>query len=244
MNLSEPLLNVEDLHAGYGKKEILRGVSLAIRSGEIVALVGPNGAGKSTVLKAVAGLLRASVGQVLLNGQDVTSLPTYRRARLGLAYVIQGGAVFPSLTAQEHLTLGRLVARWQSSVPSRIPRAHVLSEDLAAREEPAGLFSGGQRQALALATVLTGFPEVLLCDEPSAGLAPAAANDMVQRIAALSRAHELPVLWVEQRLSAILPLADRAILLRDGRIVATTEEPREWLASDLLAKMTFGDEQQ
>jgi len=236
---AEVVLRVEELHGGYGKKEILRGISLEVRSGEIVALIGPNGAGKSTLLKAVAGLLRLSNGRIFLKGRDITALPPHRRTREGIAYVMQGGAIFPSLTAGDHLALGSLAAdsRRRDHEP---PAAELLPEDLAARREPAGFFSGGQRQTLALATVLAGQPSLLLCDEPSAGLSPAAANELLQRIAALGRGRGLPVLWVEQRVSDILPLADRALLLRDGRTVAETDDPKEWLSADVLADMAFG----
>ena len=231
-------LRVEDLHCGYGKKEVLRGVSLWVRPGEIVAFVGPNGAGKSTLLKAVAGLLPLSRGRVYLNGRDITALPPHRRVRAGLAYLMQAGAIFPSLTAEEHLVLGNWAAGGGPRTPSELRRSGQLPRDLATRLEPAGSFSGGQRQQLALASVLVAHPTLLLCDEPSAGLAPGAAKDLFQQIAGLG----IPLLcWVEQRVGDILPLVHRAILLREGRIMAETDAPQTWLSPGVLAEMTFGN---
>lgn len=238
----EIVLRAEDLHGGYGKKQILRGVSLQVRKGEVVALIGPNGAGKSTLLKAVAGLVRLSSGRVFLNDHELTALPTHLRARQGLAYFMQGGAIFPSLSARDHVSLGSWAARdgWRHA--SKSMPAWQLPEFLAVRRGPAGLFSGGQRHALALATVLAKPPVLLLCDEPSAGLAPAAARALLQQLEKLVRDLHVPVLcWVEQRIADILPLADRAILLRDGRNLAETTEPRRWLSADVLAEITFGD---
>lgn len=238
----EIVLRAEDLHCGYGKKQVLRGVSLQVRRGEVVALIGPNGAGKSTLLKAVAGLLRLSSGRVILNDRDVTALPPHLRARQGLAYFMQGGAIFPSLTSRDHVALSSWAARGAWRDTREVIPAWPLPESLADRREPAGLFSGGQRHALALATVLAKPPALLLCDEPSAGLAPVAARELLRRLEKLARELRVPVLcWVEQRIADILPLADRAILLRDGRNLAETNEPRQWLSANVLAEITFGE---
>jgi branched-chain amino acid transport system ATP-binding protein len=236
-----PILRVEDIHAGYGKKEILHGVTLGVAPGEIAALIGPNGAGKSTLLKVVAGLVRPTAGHVRFQGADITSLPTHRRARAGIAYLIQGGAVFPSLTAGDHLALGRAAARWGGR-ESRKNSDDVLLPALKERGEvAAGLFSGGERQALAAAAILATEPALLLADEPSAGLAPAAARQLLRALADASRERGLPVLWVEQRVAEVLPLADRAVLLRNGQAAAETANPREWLDSDVLSALTFGE---
>jgi ABC-type branched-subunit amino acid transport system ATPase component len=234
------MLAVEDLHVGYGKKDVLRGVSIAVQPREIVALIGPNGAGKSTLLKAVAGLLNPSAGRIFFEGRDVTDLPAHQRMRAGLAYALQGGAIFSSLTVQDHLALGGLMQGGGRRRSEQWASDTLLPAALAARGGPAGLLSGGQRQSLALATVLSREPAMLLCDEPSAGLAPAAASNLLRKVAALSRQRQLPVLWVEQRIGDILQLADRAILLRDGKKAAETGNPKDWLSADLLAEMTFG----
>ena len=232
-----PLLRVENVHAGYGKKEVLQGVTLSLAPGEIVAVIGANGAGKSTLLKVVAGLIKPAAGRVIFRGEDITNLPTYRRARGGIAYLIQGGAVFPSLSVGDHLELGRAAARRGGRVSCVVLPFPAL-EDRAS--SAAGLFSGGQRQALASATILSTEPALLLADEPSAGLAPAAAAELLATLAAASRERGLPVLWVEQRVADVLPLADRAVLLRSGLVAAETSSPGDWLDGETLAHLTFG----
>lgn len=237
---AERILRVEDIYAGYGKKEILQGVTLAMSPGEIVAVIGPNGAGKSTLLKVVAGLVPSTAGKVSFRGADITGLPTHRRARAGIAYMIQGGAIFPSLSLEEHLELGRTTARWGG----RERRNHgdgFLPANLRDRlGASAGLFSGGQRQTLAVAAVLATEPVVLLADEPSAGLAPAAANQLLRSLATASRERQLTVLWVEQRIAEILQIADRAVMLHAGKMIAETVTPRAWLNSEVLGSISFG----
>lgn len=237
---AEVVLSAEGIHAGYGKREILHGVSLSVRHGEIVALIGLNGAGKSTLLKVLAGLLEARAGRVIFQGEDITRLAAHRRALAGVAYVMQGGAVFPSLTAADHLLLGGRVARGAGRPAG--PRVYegILPLADAARAERAGLFSGGQRQALAVATMLATGPGVLLCDEPSAGLAPNLARALIERIARVARQSNLAVLWVEQRLGDVLAVADRAVLLHRGAVGAETDRPTDWLVPDVLARLTLG----
>ena len=153
--------------------------------------------------------------------------------------MIQGGAVFPSLTPDDHLRLASLVARRRGIGGTGQPLVP-FSATFPSRHGPAGLLSGGQRQALAVASILASNPAVLLCDEPSAGLAPGVARELMEQIALLSRERALSVLWVEQRVGDVLPLADRAVLLRDGRPAAETSSPREWLGDGVLAELTFG----
>lgn len=237
------ILQLEDIHAGYGKKEILRGLSLGLAVGEIVLLVGPNGAGKSTLLKVVAGLVRPSAGRIVFRGADITRMSTYRRARAGIAYLIQGGAVFPSLSAEDHLALGRATARWGGR-RSQGNGEGLLRSVLQGRSKvTAGLLSGGERQALAVDTILATEPAVLLADEPSAGLAPAAARQLFRTLVNSARDRLLPVLWVEQRVAEALPFADRAVLLRGGRVAAETSRPEEWLDGDTLSRLMFGEAQ-
>ena len=157
--------------------------------------------------------------------------------------MIQGASVFPSLTADEHLSLGTALARKRRSYTESDTDPSLLPRDLAASEDPAGLFSGGQRQALAVATMLASAPQLLLCDEPSAGLAPRLAREIIERLADLSRSRSLPVLWVEQRVADVLSIADRALFLRDGCVVAETDRPTEWLATDVLSELSIGQTQ-
>lgn len=237
---STPVLRVDEVRAGYGKSEVLRGISLTVKEGEIVALIGLNGAGKSTLLKVIAGLLAVASGKVTFRARDITHVPVHRRTQAGIGYIIQGGAVFPSLTASDHLQLGTLVAQKNHRPHGPDLYRSVLDPIVAARREPVGLFSGGQRQAIAVATLLATNPSLLLCDEPSAGLAPALAHGLIARIASLSRERTLPVLWVEQRVGDILSIADRALLLRTGIVAAETNRPKEWLVPEVLTELTMG----
>jgi urea transport system ATP-binding protein len=241
--VGEPVLDVQDVHAGYGKKQVLNGVSLAIRQQEIVVVIGPNGAGKSTLLKAVAGLLRPSAGRIFFNQRDVTHLPAHQRTRAGLAYAMQAGAIFPSLSVADHFALGRLATGSAGRHAGTWAPGSLLPAEVLASSRPAGLLSGGQRQALAIATVLSRPNlKLLLCDEPSAGMAPAVARELLQGVLKLSAKMKIAVLcWVEQRIGDVLPMVDRAVLLREGRKVAETREPKDWLDADVLAKMSFGD---
>lgn len=233
-------LELEGIQAGYGKKEILRGVSLTVRAGEIVALIGPNGAGKSTLLKVVAGLLAPWAGSVRLDGADVTRLAVHERVRRGLAYLLQGGEVFPSLTVRENLEIGA----W--SLPRSERSAGVedvlrLFPDLRASwYRRAGLLSGGQRQALALGMVLLKRPKVLLLDEPSAGLAPKLARAILNTVRELNERWGITVLLVEQRVREALQVAHRAVALVDGTLAAETDDPTRWLTEEALDAFFFG----
>jgi branched-chain amino acid transport system ATP-binding protein len=213
---------------------------LAVKQAEIVALIGLNGAGKSTLLKVIAGLLTPTSGKIGFQSRDITNASVHRRAAFGIAYVMQGGAVFPSLTASDHLQLSARVARKNAHPYSSSLKGHVLGEDVISRRDPVGLYSGGQRQALAVTTMLATNPYLLLCDEPSAGLAPGLAKVLIKSLANVSRERGLPVLWVEQRLSEVLPIADRALLLRAGVVAAETVRPTEWLVPEVLTELTLG----
>ncbi len=233
-------LQVERLRAGYGKKEILRGLSLKVGQGEIVALIGPNGAGKSTLLKVIAGLLRPWEGSVWLDGTEITALPVHQRVQKGLAYFIQGGEVFPSLTVRENLEMGALMfpkAKRQEAIEGVLSLFPALKENWHRR---AGLLSGGQRQALALGMVLLKRPKVLLLDEPSAGLAPKLAHEILAKVRELNEHLGITVLLVEQRVREALQVAHRAVALVNGTFAAETNEPASWLVEGALDAFFFG----
>ncbi|MEM1553011.1 MAG: ABC transporter ATP-binding protein [Candidatus Bathyarchaeia archaeon] len=234
------VLRVEKLRAGYGKKEILRGLSLTVKQGEIVALIGPNGAGKSTLLKVVVGLLPPWEGSVWLNGMEITTLPVHQRVQQGLVYSMQGGEVFPSLTVKENLEMGTLTlpkAERQEAMESVLGLFPLLRENWHRR---AGLLSGGQRQALALGMVLLKRPKVLLLDEPSAGLAPKMAKDILSKVQELNKHLGITVLLVEQRVREALQVAHRAIALVDGTFAGETDDPARWLTEGALDAFFFG----
>lgn len=240
MKATQTALRLERIRAGYGKKEILRGVSLTVQAGEIIALIGANGAGKSTLLKVVAGLLQPWEGSVWLEGKDITGLPVYQRVQYGLAYFMQGGEVFPSLTVKENLEMGALTlpkAERLEMMESVLGLFPVLKENWHCR---AGLLSGGQRQALALGMVLLKRPKVLLLDEPSAGLAPKLAKDILNKVQELNKRLGITVLLVEQRVREALQVAHRAIALVDGTFAGETDEPTRWLTEGALDAFFFG----
>ena len=215
--MAAPRLAVEGLVAGYrAGLPILKGVSMTVGAGEIVALIGPNGAGKSTLVKAVAGLAVIEGGRVLLEGQPITGTRPDRLAAHGLAFVPQSANVFTTLTVAQNLRLaaGRIDGYRRAAVAAMLDRFPVLAER---PHQRAGGLSGGQRQSLALAMALVASPRLVLMDEPTAGLSPIAAQDalgLVRQIAGQG----VSVLIVEQNARAALRLCDRAYVMADGRV--------------------------
>ncbi len=199
---------------GYGEVEILHGVSVAVRDGEMVAVIGPNGAGKSTLLRALFGLLPVRKGRVLLKGEEVANLQPDRLVPRGLSYVPQTDNVFPSLTINENLEMGAFIRR--DGLRQRLEQVYGLFPDLIERRhERAGKLSGGQRQMLALARALMLDPQVLLLDEPSASLSPKMVDVIFDRIKAIN-ATGTAVLLVEQNAREALSLCHRGYVLAMG----------------------------
>lgn len=211
----EPLLVAEGLVAGYVPEvDILRGVDMTVREGEIVTIVGPNGAGKSTLIKAIFGLLRPRSGRVALRGEELTGFPPHAIARRGMSYVPQLDNVFQSLSVQENLEMGALD---QSTAGERMDTMYELFPRLGERRnQAAGTMSGGERQMLAMGRALMPQPQVLLLDEPSAGLAPAFVEAIFEKIADVNDAG-VTILMVEQNASRALAMSDRGYVLDLGR---------------------------
>ena len=212
------LLGVEALVTGYDKKQVLAGVDLDGRQGEVVALIGHNGAGKSTLLQAVFGLLPVWRGRVLLDGREF-ELPTPRGLLLqGIAYVPQGNRVFTDLSVGENLEMGGITLPKKRSKEG-IERALSLFPTLKPRlHQRAGTLSGGEKQMLALANALILSPRVLLLDEPSLGLAPLRATEALRRIQAIAQENNTAILVVEQKVREVLRIANRVYVLRNGRV--------------------------
>jgi branched-chain amino acid transport system ATP-binding protein len=210
------LLSVEGLVAGYSAAdEILKGVDLTLDAGEIVSVIGPNGAGKSTLLKVIAGILVPHQGSVRLRGKLIGGRPPRAISALGVAFVPQEQNVFPSMTVRENLEMGGFLdpAGSRAKVDSIFARFPMLAEK---RRQAARTLSGGQRQVLAMAMALMVEPAVLLLDEPSAGLAPRAAEQLFETIAAI-HADGVAIAMVEQNAAQALRLAHRGYILVDGR---------------------------
>ena len=210
------LLTVEGLVAGYGAAdEILKGVDLTLDAGEIVSVIGPNGAGKSTLLKVIAGILVPHKGSVRLRGEHIGGRAPRAISALGVAFVPQEHNVFPSMTVRENLEMGGFLdpAGSRVKIDAIFSRFPILAEK---RRQAARTLSGGQRQVLAMAMALMVEPAVLLLDEPSAGLAPRAAEQLFETIAAIHR-DGVAIAMVEQNALQALRLADRGYILVDGR---------------------------
>jgi len=210
------LLEVDGLHAGYGDALVLHGVSLRAEAGQLVSVVGPNGAGKSTLLKAIYGLVPPRAGSVRVAGEEIAGVRPDRLTRRGLNLVPQIDNVFPSLTVSENLKVGALGAP-RADRRDALERVHGLFPLL--RERPrqrAGTLSGGQRKLLALARALVTAPRLLLLDEPSAGLAPQAAEEVFAKLGEIN-AVGIGIVIVEQNARRALALADTGYVLDMGR---------------------------
>jgi len=212
-----PLLEVDDIHAGYGKLEILRGVSLRVESGQVVSIIGPNGAGKSTVFKTLFGLVPVRQGRVRFDGEDITNRPPAYLLRRGMTYVPQGRNVFPLMTVDENLRLGAYVRPRSAELEREVDRVYETFPMLRdARGKRAAELSGGQQQMLEMGRALLLRPRLMLLDEPTLGLAPLVFREIFRIIADLRRAGQT-ILMVEQNASKALEISDYAYVLELGR---------------------------
>jgi branched-chain amino acid transport system ATP-binding protein len=213
-----PLLALENLHAGYGAIEVLKGISLHIDAGEIVTIIGANGAGKTSTLMCISGLLRTRRGRILFNGQEIQSLPAHQIVRLGLCQSPEGRKVFPKLTVQENLEMGAFTRHNTAEIRRDIQRVCELFPILQERRAQfAGTLSGGEQQMLAVARALMGRPKLLLLDEPSLGLAPMIVLKIFEVVKQLN-AEGMSILLVEQNARLALKLAHRGYVLETGAI--------------------------
>jgi len=231
--IAGPALTIEGLSAGYSRTPVIRDVSLEVRLGEVVLLVGPNGAGKSTLLKAIVGELPRVAGRVTVLGSDVTGWGAAELTRVGVAYVPQQNDVFLPLSIFDNLLLGGYLL----SRRTRLERAEQLLGEFsalqAARSRPAGTLSGGQRKILALARALMLDPQVVILDEPTAGLAPKVARHVLEENVGPLSGMGKAVLMVEQRISDALTIADSICLLVAGSVVLSESAGAFGSRSDL-----------
>ncbi len=214
--MNKTVIECNGIAAGYVKGlNILQGVDLIVNEKEIVSIIGPNGAGKSTLLKAIMGIINVSGGRFYINGNEKTNTPTHEIVREGVGYVPQVENVFPSLTIEENLEIGSwtLNSNIKESISKIFQDFPMLKER---RKDKAGNLSGGQRQILALARALTTSPEILLLDEPSAGLSPVAIKEVFEIIKNIN-SKGVAILLVEQNAKRALNFSDRGYVLDQGR---------------------------
>jgi len=236
--MAELLLNVHDLHAGYGRAEVLHGLTLTARAGKVITVIGPNGAGKSTLLNALMGVLTAR-GTVEYDGAPIGLRSLEERVMLGMALVPETRALFGTMSVEDNLLLGayRQVRLGHKDSARSLDEVFVLFPRLRERRDQlAGTLSGGERQMLAVGRALMGKPRLLMLDEPSLGLAPLVVRDIFATIAAL-RATGVTILLVEQNARAALEVADYGYVLEMGEIAL--EGPAAELASDPRVVETY-----
>ena len=212
------MLELNNIHARYGAITALRGVSISVSQGELVALLGVNGAGKSTTLGCIAGVLRPWKGEILFQGNSIAGKSPEYIARLGISLVPEGRDIFPSLTVEENLRLGAFTRREKSEYNRNLAEVFALFPVLKDRlQQPGGTLSGGEQQQLAIGRALMSSPRLLMLDEPSLGLAPALVDQIFELIA---RLHErgVTILLVEQNAERSLDIVDRAYLMNTGLI--------------------------
>ena len=229
------MLRVEDINVYYGAIHAIKGISLDVPDGEIVALIGSNGAGKSTTLRTISGLMRPKKGRIMYDGEDITGVPAHKIVGKGLCQVPEGRHVFANMTVLENLELGAYlcndkdgIAKDMEAVFEKFPRL------LERKNQIAGTLSGGEQQMLAMARALMSRPKLLLLDEPSMGLAPLLVKEIFNIIKEIN-ASGTTVLLVEQNANMALSIADKAYVLETGRItlsgtaaeLASSEEVRK-----------------
>jgi urea transport system ATP-binding protein len=210
------MFEVQGLSAAYGQSEVLHGIDLAVAPGEIVAVVGRNGMGKSTLMKSLIGVMPAKTGKVVVDGNDVTALASHQRVARGLAYVPQGRQIFGTMTVAENIKTG-LVVTGRSDVPDEIYSIFPILSEFEKRR--GGNLSGGQQQQLAIARALASDPKILLLDEPTEGIQPSIIKDIAKVLKEIRTMRNLCIVVCEQVLSFVLDVADRILVMENGRIV-------------------------
>jgi branched-chain amino acid transport system ATP-binding protein len=235
------MLTIENLNAGYGKVEVLHGVSIQVPKGKIVTLIGSNGAGKTTTMRAISGMIKPVSGKVTLAGHDITGLDSHQIAKRGLAHSPEGRRVFPTLNVLDNIRLGAFVrytnARPKGDVESDLQKALEMFPRLKERtHQLAGTLSGGEQQMLAMARAVMLNPDVFLLDEPSMGLAPILVEEVFNIISRL-KGQGVTMLLVEQFAAAALKVADYGYVLENGRI--SVHGPAEKLRDDPAVKAAY-----
>lgn len=237
---SEPGLKVERLRKSFRKRTVIRDVSMSLSRGEVVALLGPNGSGKTTTFYAIAGLVFPEAGRVMLEGQDVTMLPMYRRARLGIGYLPQEMSIFRGLNVEDNI-----MAILDIAQPDRHKRRERLEELLSdfsiehLRRAPSLALSGGERRRVEIARCLAADPKYLLLDEPFAGVDPISVGDIRHLVADLKK-RGIGVLITDHNVRETLEIVDRAYILHDGQVLMSGT-PSDVVENENVRRVYLGD---
>ncbi|GGA18935.1 LPS export ABC transporter ATP-binding protein [Neptunicoccus cionae] len=234
-------LSVVGLSKAFKKRKVLKDVSMRLNRGEVVALLGPNGAGKTTSFYSIAGLIAADTGTVTIDGRDVTNLPMYRRARIGLGYLPQEASIFRGMNVEQNI--GSVVELWEPEKSKRRERTEQLMEEFSVtrlRDSPAVALSGGERRRVEIARCLAGNPNYVLLDEPFAGVDPIAVGDIRTLVAQLKN-RDIGVLITDHNVRETLEIIDRAYILYNGSVLMSGT-PDEVVRNDDVRRVYLGEE--
>ena len=210
------MFDVRNLNVAYGQSRVLHGIDLSVAPGEIVAVVGRNGMGKSTLMKSLIGVIPSRSGTIGVEGTDVAAMPSYARVKRGLAYVPQGRQIFGTMSVRENIQTGRVVTG-KTDIPDEIYSLFPILWEFDKRR--GGNLSGGQQQQLAIARALASDPKILLLDEPTEGIQPSIIKDIGRLLKEIRQLRNLCIVVCEQLLSFVLDVADRILVMENGRIV-------------------------
>jgi branched-chain amino acid transport system ATP-binding protein len=226
------MLEVSNLHSGYGRIPIIQGVALTLNQGEVLGILGHNGAGKTTLLRTIAGFLPTTRGKISFEGKDVTTAEPFLRARSGMGYVPQGRQIFPALSVRENLEVA--AARCRQPVDEILELFPRIGRVL---DRPGGALSGGEQQLLALARCLCVRPKVVLLDEPTEGIQPSIIDEIIETLQRVVLEKHISILLVEQNLDCLAALSKRILVLNRGKIVEILEDPKDHNSNRLAELM-------
>lgn len=234
------MLEIRDIEVFYGMIQAIKGVSFEVNEGEVIALIGANGAGKTTILHSITGLIAPKKGEILFEGQDITSTPAHKIVSMGMAHVPEGRRVFAQLTVLENLKMGAFTRKDKDEIEESLIRVYKRFPRLEERKnQMAGTLSGGEQQMLAMGRALMSRPRIILMDEPSMGLSPIFVNEIFDIIREVSEGGTT-VLLVEQNAKKALAIADRAYVLETGKIVLDGKA-EDLLNDDSVKKAYLGE---
>lgn len=236
-----PMLEVKNLEVAYDRVRAVKGITFSVEEGQVVTLVGTNGAGKTTTLKTISGLLRPEAGEIWFDGQRIDAMPAHQVLMQGLAHSPEGRRIFPRLTVEDNLRLGAFARKDKAGVAKDLERVFTLFDILRTRRaQPAGTFSGGEQQMLAIGRAMMSRPRLLMLDEPSMGLSPLMMQRIMSTITEL-QSEGVTILLVEQNAQAALSLADYGYVLEVGSIVLENTG-KSLLTDDKVRKAYLGED--